>query len=62
MDFNDKRILGKTGVCVGWLSVVCSYGAPTEVFEEAFERGVNYLNWCSMPKRSYSGHLEFHCK
>ena len=50
MDFNDKRILGKTGLRVGRLGVACSYGAPTEAFEEAFERGVNYFYWGSMRK------------
>jgi predicted aldo/keto reductase-like oxidoreductase len=46
----DRRILGKTGLTVGRLGVACSYGAPTEAFEEAFERGVNYFYWGSMRK------------
>ena len=50
MDFNDSRILGKTGLRAGRLGVACSYGAPTEAFEEAFERGVNYFYWGSMRK------------
>jgi aryl-alcohol dehydrogenase-like predicted oxidoreductase len=50
MDFNDKRILGKTGLRAGRLGIACSYGAPTEAFEEAFERGVNYFYWGSMRK------------
>lgn len=50
MDFNEKRILGKTGLRVGRLGVACSYGAPTEAFEEAFDRGVNYFYWGSMRK------------
>lgn len=50
MDFNEKRVLGKTGLRAGRLGVACSYGAPTEAFEEAFERGVNYFYWGSMRK------------
>jgi aryl-alcohol dehydrogenase-like predicted oxidoreductase len=50
MDFNERRILGKTGLRAGRLGVACSYGAPTEAFEEAFERGVNYFYWGSMRK------------
>ena len=58
MDFNDKRILGKTGLRVGRLGVACSYGAPTEAFEEAFERGVNYFYWGSMRKGPWHGPSE----
>jgi predicted aldo/keto reductase-like oxidoreductase len=34
------------------LGIACSYGAPTEAYEEAFERGVNYFYWGSMRKTS----------
>jgi aryl-alcohol dehydrogenase-like predicted oxidoreductase len=34
------------------LGIACSYGAPTEAYEEAFERGVNYFYWGSMRKGS----------
>ena len=50
MNFNEQRILGRTGVKAGRLGVACSYGAPTEAYEEAFERGVNYFYWGSMRK------------
>ncbi len=50
MDFNEKRILGRTELRAGRLGVACSYGAPTEAFEEAFARGVNYFYWGSMRK------------
>jgi aryl-alcohol dehydrogenase-like predicted oxidoreductase len=50
MDFNQRRILGRTGLSVGCLGIACSYGAPTEAYEEAFERGVNYFYWGSMRK------------
>ena len=52
MDFNQRRILGRTGLSVGCLGVASSYGAPTEAYEEAFERGVNYFYWGSMRKTS----------
>ena len=44
MDFNQKRILGRTGLRVGCLGVGSSYDTPAEAYEEAFERGVNYKN------------------
>lgn len=49
---NDQRfrILGRTGLKVGRLGVACSYGAPTEAFEEAFDHGVNYFYWGSIRK------------
>jgi aryl-alcohol dehydrogenase-like predicted oxidoreductase len=50
MDFREKRILGRAGLKVGRLGVACSYGAPAEAYEEAFERGVNYFYWGSMRK------------
>lgn len=37
--------LGRSGKMVGRLGVACSYGAPSEAFEEAFDRGVNYFWW-----------------
>ena len=52
MDFKERRVLGRTGLRVGRLGVACSYGAPTEAYEEAFERGVNYFYWGSMRKAS----------
>lgn len=38
-----KRALGATGLSVGPLGMAASYGAPAEVFEEAFARGCNYF-------------------
>ena len=52
MDFTQLRILGKTGLKVGPLGVASSYGAPTNAFEEAFERGCNYFYWGSQRKDS----------
>ncbi len=50
MNFNEKQILGKTGLHVGRLGVACSYGAPAGAFEEAFDRGINYFYWGSTRK------------
>jgi aryl-alcohol dehydrogenase-like predicted oxidoreductase len=47
LTFQDKRTLGRTGLQVGRLGISASYGAPTEAFLEAFDRGVNYLYWGS---------------
>jgi predicted aldo/keto reductase-like oxidoreductase len=52
MDFTERRALGRTGLEVCRLGVASSYGAPTEAFEEAFERGVNYFYWGSMRKEA----------
>ena len=50
MGLNEPKVLGKTGLSVGRLGVAASFGAPTEAFEEAFERGCNYFYWGSMRK------------
>jgi predicted aldo/keto reductase-like oxidoreductase len=52
MDLTEERILGQSGLAVGRLGVSCGYGAPTEAFEEAFERGCNYFYWGSLRRRS----------
>lgn len=43
MDSFTRSVLGRTGIEVGRLGVTGSYGAPTRVFEAAFERGCNYF-------------------
>jgi aryl-alcohol dehydrogenase-like predicted oxidoreductase len=48
MDFQEPRILGRTGLKVGRLGVAGGYGAPAAAFEEAFERGCNYFYWGSL--------------
>jgi hypothetical protein len=50
MNEDNFRILGRTGLKVGRLGVACSYGAPAQAFEEAFDHGVNYFYWGSMRK------------
>ncbi len=47
MDFTTSATLGRTGLKVGKLGVAASFGAPTEAFEEAFEKGCNYFYWGS---------------
>jgi predicted aldo/keto reductase-like oxidoreductase len=34
------------------LGIACSYGAPPEAYEEAFEKGVNYFYWGAIRKQS----------
>ncbi len=41
-DFKTS-VLGDTGLKVGRLGLAASYGAPTQAFEEAFEKGCNYF-------------------
>jgi aryl-alcohol dehydrogenase-like predicted oxidoreductase len=45
MNFNEKRMLGRTGLFAGRLGISSSYGAPASAFEEAFEKGCNYFTW-----------------
>jgi predicted aldo/keto reductase-like oxidoreductase len=47
MSFDQKRVLGKTGLRVGSLGLAAGYGAPTKAIEEAFEKGCNYFYWGS---------------
>ena len=43
MEFNEKRVLGRTGIEVARLGVASSFGAPVGAFEEAFEQTVCIL-------------------
>lgn len=45
MNFNEKTVLGRTGLRVGRLGISSSFGAKAAVFEEAFEHGCNYFTW-----------------
>lgn len=45
MNFNEKKILGKTGLKAGRLGISSSFGAPAKAFEEAYEKGCNYFTW-----------------
>ena len=50
MDFNEQRILGRTGLKAGRLGIGSSYGIPTFSIEKAFERGCNYFTWGTFTK------------
>lgn len=50
MEWSKTRELGRSGLTAGRLGVACSYGAPTEAFEEAFDHGINYFYWGSLRK------------
>jgi aryl-alcohol dehydrogenase-like predicted oxidoreductase len=58
VDFNEKRILGRSGFEVGRLGVACGYGAPTAAYEEAFERGCNYFYWGSFRRSSMAAAIK----
>jgi aryl-alcohol dehydrogenase-like predicted oxidoreductase len=47
MSFEQRRVLGRTGLTVGRLGIASGYGAPTAAIEAAFERGCNYFYWGS---------------
>lgn len=56
MAFDDKRILGRTGLKVGRLGIGSGYWMPARAIEEAFERGCNYFTWGTVVK-GYSPHM-----
>jgi predicted aldo/keto reductase-like oxidoreductase len=56
MTFNEKIVLGKTGLMVCKLGIGSGYWAPAKAIEEAFERGCNYLTWGTFVK-GYSPHM-----
>ena len=52
-NFLDKRELGRTGLRSSRLGIGSSFGAPTHVIEEAFERGINYLYWGTIRRPAF---------
>ena len=56
MTFNEKVVLGRTGLKVGRLGIASGYWAPAQAIEEAFERGCNYMTWGTFVK-GYSPHM-----
>jgi predicted aldo/keto reductase-like oxidoreductase len=62
MDFDAKKILGRTQLEVGRLGVASSYGAPVGAFEEAFDRGCNYFYWGSLRKDGMREAIKSICK
>jgi predicted aldo/keto reductase-like oxidoreductase len=45
MTFNERVVLGRTGLKVCRLGIASGYWASAAVIEEAFERGCNYVTW-----------------
>jgi predicted aldo/keto reductase-like oxidoreductase len=45
MPFSTPATLGRTNIMVGRLGISSSFGAPAAAYEEAFERGCNYITW-----------------
>lgn len=54
MESFTNRQLGRTGLTVGRLGVAGGFGAPSTVYEMAFERGCNYFYWSS-PRKTGMG-------
>ncbi len=52
-DFRTPTTLGTTGLQVGRLGIGSSFGAPTNVIEDAVERGANYLYWGSIRRPAF---------
>ncbi len=52
-DFTHKVPLGRTGLRVSRLGIGSSFGAPTRVVEEAFDRGINYFYWGSIRRPAF---------
>ena len=52
-NFLEKRELGRTGLRSSRLGIGSSFGAPTRVIEEAFERGINYLYWGTIRRPAF---------
>lgn len=52
-DFREKRELGRTGLLTSRLGIGSSFGAPAQVIEEAFERGINYLYWGTIRRPAF---------
>ncbi len=56
MTFDEKVVLGRTGLKVCRLGIASGYWAPAKAIEEAFERGCNYMTWGTFIK-GYSPHM-----
>jgi predicted aldo/keto reductase-like oxidoreductase len=56
MLFNEKIVLGRTGLKVCPLGIASGYWAPAKAIEEAFERGCNYMTWGTFVK-GFSPHF-----
>ena len=52
--FEQRTMLGRTGLQVSKLGLGSSFNAPTPAYREAFDRGVNYFYWGSA-RRKFMG-------
>jgi len=55
----EKRKLGNTGIEVARIGISSSFGAKTEVFRAALDRGCNYFNWGTFIKGRNSAFRDF---
>jgi len=58
MDFKKRRVLGRSGLEIGRLGIASGYGAPTEAFEEAYDKGCNYFFWGSLRRSSMANAIK----
>ena len=50
----EPTVLGRTGLRVGRMGIAASYGVPAAAVERAFERGINYLYWGSIRRKTFA--------
>lgn len=55
----EKRRLGNTGIEVARIGISSSFGAKSDVFRAALDRGCNYFNWGTFIKGRNSAFKEF---
>ncbi len=55
----EKRRLGNTGIEVARIGISSSFGAPTDVFRAALDRGCNYFTWGTFIKGRSSAFRDF---
>ena len=53
----ERAVLGRTGIETGRIGLASSYGAPANVVELAFDRGVNYFYWGSLRRDRFADGL-----
>ena len=53
-EFQERRELGRTGLKSSRLGIGSTFDAPTEVIEDAFHRGINYLYWGTVRQPSFA--------
>jgi len=53
-EFLERREIGRTGLLSSRLGIGSTFNAPTQVIEDAFHRGVNYLYWGTVRQPSFA--------